>query len=133
MNINKTPIFKYTILYIDDEESNLRIFKSTFRKEFNILLAKSAKEGIKILETNKVDVLITDQRMPEMTGLELLKEINQLFPDIPPNRLMVSGYAAPDEIDEAFSQYHLFKLIFKPWEANELRKTILHAIHNDHE
>lgn len=124
---------KYTVLYIDDEESNLRIFKNTFRKDFIILLARSAKEGIEILQTNVVDVLITDQRMPEITGVELLKKINELFPDIPPSRLMVSGYAAPEDIKEAFNQYHLHKFIHKPWEANELKQTILQAILNDHE
>lgn len=124
---------KYTVLYIDDEESNLRIFKNTFRKDFTIFLARSAKEGIEVLQANKIDVLITDQRMPEMTGVELLKQIKDQFPDIPPNRLMVSGYAAPEDIEEAFNQYHLYKFIHKPWEADELKKTILHAIHNDHE
>jgi len=81
---------KYTVLYIDDEESNLRVFKNTFRRDFNILLASSAQEGIQVLIQTKIDVIITDQRMPGKTGLELLKEIHYMFPDIPPHRLMVS-------------------------------------------
>lgn len=119
---------KYTVLYIDDEESNLRIFKNTFRRDFKILLAKSADEAIKILLDNKVDVLITDQRMPGKTGLELLKEIHDLFPEIPPHRLMISGYAQPDDINTAFEKYGLFKFIHKPWDAEKLKQIILKVI-----
>ena len=120
---------KYNLLYIDDEESNLRIFKNTFRRDFNIFLANSAKEGIEILNEKQIDVLITDQRMPGMTGLDLLKEVHSLFPEIPPHRLMVSGYAAPDDINSAFEQYGLFKFISKPWDAETLKQTILKVIH----
>lgn len=122
---------KYNILYIDDEESNLRIFKNSFRRDFNIFLANSAKEGMEILKKDKIDVIITDQRMPGMTGLELLKEIHGIFPDIPPHRLMVSGYAAPNDINSAFEHYGLFKFISKPWEAESLKQTILTVL-NQH-
>ena len=124
---------KYNLLYIDDEESNLRIFKNTFRRDFNIFLANSAKEGMEILNEKKIDVLITDQRMPGMTGLDLLREVHSLFPEIPPHRLMVSGYAAPDDINSAFEQYGLFKFISKPWDAENLKHTILKVIHLHYE
>ena len=124
---------KYNVLYIDDEASNLRIFKNTFRRDFNIYLAKSAEEGIEILTANQIDVLITDQRMPGKTGIELLKEIHELFPDIPPHRLMVSGYAEPADIDKAFTLYGLFKFISKPWDAVSLRELILQVIHTNYE
>lgn len=122
----------YTILYVDDEEMNLLVFSSTFRREFKILLAKSAMQGIEILENNAVDVVITDQRMPEMTGVEFLKEVNTRFPNIPPGRLIVSGYASNDEIEEAFQSYHLFKFISKPWNVVELRSIILQSIEERH-
>lgn len=124
---------KYNILYIDDEESNLRIFKNTFRRVFNIYLAASANEGINILAQKKIDVIITDQRMPGKTGLELLEEIHDMFPDIPPHRLMVSGYAAPNEINKAYKDYGLFRFISKPWEADELKQIILTVIQMHHE
>ncbi len=123
---------KYTLLYIDDEESNLRVFKNSFRRDFNIYLATSAQEGIEILNKSKIDVIITDQRMPGKTGLELLKEIHDMFPDIPPHRLMVSGYAAPTDINMAFENYGLFRFISKPWEADELRQIILTVIQTHH-
>ncbi|MBN2274732.1 MAG: response regulator [Bacteroidales bacterium] len=124
---------KFNILYIDDEESNLRIFKNTFRRDFNIFLANSARSGIDILYKNKIDVLITDQRMPGMTGLDLLKKIHELFPDIPPHRLMISGYAAPNDIDTAFKEYGLFRFIPKPWDNENLKQIILKVINMHHE
>jgi YesN/AraC family two-component response regulator len=75
------------VLYIDDEESNLRVFKNTFRREFCIYLASSASEGMEVLNNEKIDVIITDQRMPGKTGVELLKEIheNSRYPSSPAN------------------------------------------------
>jgi response regulator RpfG family c-di-GMP phosphodiesterase len=123
---------KYTILYIDDEESNLRVFKNTFRREFNIYVASSAAKGMEILNQFKIDVIITDQRMPDKTGLELLEEIHVMFPDIPPHRLMISGYTAPCDINTAYQNYGLYRFISKPWEAEELRQIILDVIHTHH-
>jgi response regulator RpfG family c-di-GMP phosphodiesterase len=119
---------KYVILYVDDEEANLRIFNSTFRREFTVITAISAEEGITILKEKDVDIVITDQRMPNKSGVEFLKEINTMFPKIPPNRLMISAFAKNAEIDEAFENYRLFTFIQKPWKEAELRKIIITAI-----
>lgn len=124
---------KYNVLYIDDEESNLRIFKNTFRRDFTIYLANSAEAGIEVLKNNEIDVLITDQRMPGKTGIELLKEIHEMFPEIPPHRLMISGYAEPDNINKAYQSYGLFKFISKPWDAESLKQLIIQVIHTSHE
>jgi response regulator RpfG family c-di-GMP phosphodiesterase len=118
----------YSILYVDDEESNLRVFKSTFRREFNIFIANSAKEGMKILEETNIDVVITDQRMPEISGVEFLKQIHERFPHIPPSRLILSGFAKDEEIDLAFDKYKLFKFVSKPWNADDLKEVIINAI-----
>jgi len=113
---------KIAILYVDDEEINLRLFKSTFRKEFDISTANSAKDGLEILDRKKIDVLITDQRMPEMTGNELLKEVNDRYPAVPPGRLILSGYSMPQIISEAFKKFNLYKFISKPWDEANLRQ-----------
>lgn len=119
---------KYTILYVDDELANLRIFKNAFRREFNIITASSAREGMEILENTKVDVIITDQIMPEMTGVEFLEKINSKYPSIPPNRMILSGYAENDDIRKAFNHYNLFKFISKPWQGEKLKQIIFNAI-----
>ena len=118
---------KLRILYIDDEEINLRMFKSTFRRDFLILIACSAKEGLSILEKEPVDILITDQRMPEMTGVELLRVIAGRFPTVRPVRLIISGYIADQDIEEAFKEYKLFRFVSKPWEESFLKAIISEA------
>ena len=119
---------KTKILYVDDEESNLRIFKDTFRRDFEIYLAISGRKALEILEQNQIDLIITDQRMPEMTGVELLEEINKRFPSIPPHRLILSGYAEDNDIKEAFEKYKLLKFVSKPWNYNEFKENIINAI-----
>ena len=65
----------YSILYIDDEENNLISFRSTFRREYRIHVASSGEEGLEIMEKNNIQLVITDQRMPDMTGIEFLEQI----------------------------------------------------------
>lgn len=123
---------RYTVLYVDDELSNLRVFKSAFRRDFDILLANSAREAVELLSSHHVDLLITDQMMPEMNGVELLRQIKTLYPNIPPNRVMLSGYAQPEDIDRAFAEYRLYKFISKPWEEEQFRDLIIEAIEAGH-
>lgn len=122
---------KKVILYIDDEEINLRLFRSTFRREYEILTSRSANEGLSILMGNDVDLVITDQRMPELTGVEFLKLVQEKYPEIPPGRLIISGYSDPEEIEKAYKEYHLFKFISKPWNVEELKEIITKAIKNE--
>jgi len=69
------PQEKIRILYIDDEENNLQAFKATFRREYKIFLAIGANQAREILKTEEIDLIITDQRMPEETGVEFLESI----------------------------------------------------------
>jgi CheY-like chemotaxis protein len=122
---------KYKLLYVDDEEINLRIFRDAFRRDFIVITALSAYEALNILEKEKVDVVITDQRMPGMTGVELLREIFQMYPHIPPERLIMSGYSEDSEIKKAFDEYKLSKFIEKPWEYKYLKSIITNVIKNE--
>ncbi len=119
---------KYKILYIDDEEVNLRIFKNTFRRDFDVVTLQSAKEALEVFNKEEFDIIITDQRMPEMTGVEFLSIIQKLHPSIPPNRLIISGFAQNEDIDQAFNSYNLYSFVSKPWKADELKTLILKAI-----
>lgn len=122
---------KKAILYIDDEEINLRLFKATFRREYKILTASTALEGIKMLAENAIDLIITDQRMPEITGVEFLSMVQNLYPHIPPGRLIISGYSDPEDVELAYKEYQLYKFISKPWDQNELNEIIKKAMNND--
>jgi CheY-like chemotaxis protein len=119
---------KNKILYVDDEIINLKIFKNAFRRDFEIITAESANEALEILEKERIDLVITDQRMPVMTGVELLREIYERFPEIPPQRLILSGYAEDEDIRTAFRKYKLSKFISKPWEYKNLKGIINNAL-----
>jgi response regulator RpfG family c-di-GMP phosphodiesterase len=124
-------IEKRTILYIDDEEINLRLFKATFRRDYNILIAKTAREGMNILSENDIDLIITDQRMPDVTGVEFLSMVQKVYPQIPPGRLIISGYSDPEDIELAYREFQLYRFISKPWDQSELQEIIKKAMNND--
>lgn len=117
-----------TVLYVDDEELNLTVFRCTFRRDFNIITSLSPVKALEMLEQQKVDVIITDQKMPEMTGVQFLKVVNDRFPGVPPGRIIISGYSSNAEIDEAFSRYRLYRFITKPWNGDQLKKIIYESI-----
>ncbi len=117
---------KFAILYVDDEESNLRIFKDTFRRKFNIYTASSAKEGIELLEKHKVDLILSDQRMPEMSGVEFLKYTFKKFPRT--NRILVTGYSDFDAVENAINQARVFQYVQKPWDEESLLEIIDDAL-----
>ena len=121
---------KPTILYVDDEEANLRGFRSVFRRDYNVLVAPSGEEALKVLDENKCDIVITDQRMPKMTGVELLKEIFKRFPKIPPGRMILSGYSKSEDIEEARKKYKLSAFVSKPWNAKDLKEKIEKILHD---
>ena len=75
---------KYSILYLDDEPQNLMTFKAAFRRDYNVLTANTAKDAFDVLQENDVEVILADQRMPIMTGVEFLTQAKSRFPN--PNR-----------------------------------------------
>jgi len=116
---------KPKVLYIDDEEDNLVVFKSAFRRHYDILLATSAAEALEVLGSNKVDMVITDQRMPGMTGIELLKNL----PDEPEIiRIILTGYSDIEAVIEAINVGKVYRYITKPWDKFELKLTIDKAL-----
>jgi response regulator RpfG family c-di-GMP phosphodiesterase len=115
---------KQTVLYVDDEEANLRTFRSAFRREFEIITATSGKEGLKILENLTPNVLITDQMMPEMNGVEFLKQFYEKDPKSTMARIMLSGHAKSHDVKEAMDKYQLLKFIPKPWDIETLKSII---------
>ena len=79
------------VLYVDDELNNLISFKAVFRIKYNVFTAISGEEAIKILSDTPINIIITDQRMPNMTGVEFLEKVIERFPD--PVRILLTGYA----------------------------------------
>lgn len=117
---------KFNILYIDDEMHNLNSFKASFRREFEVYTALNAEEGVKILEQQDIHLIITDQRMPGMTGTEFLESILDKYPD--PQRILLTGYADINAVIDAINKGHVFKYVQKPWNEEELKATIKEAL-----
>lgn len=113
---------KINVLYVDDELENLSAFKASFRRIFNVYTAESAKDGIKILEENDVEVILTDQRMPEMTGIEFLQSILDKYPN--PIRVLVTGYSDINAVKDAINKGEVYKYIEKPWDTDFMKMII---------
>ncbi len=111
-----------TVLYVDDETVNNILFKASFRLDFNVLVAESAESALRILATQKVDVIISDQRMPEMPGTELLKTVLDLYPNIV--RILISGYSDIKSITEAFNVAKVSYFVSKPWKEEEIVEVV---------
>ena len=116
---------KVSVLYVDDEENNLVSFKATFRLKYNVHIAISGADAIKILENNLIHVIITDQRMPNMTGVEFLEKAIERFSD--PIRILLTGFTDMNAVVDAINKGKIFHYLTKPWNEDELDKTIERA------
>ncbi|WP_221390942.1 response regulator [Dyadobacter sp. NIV53] len=116
---------KISILYVDDEINNLNSFKAAFRRDFNVLLATSGREGLEILENNVIHVIITDQRMPEMTGVDFLIEVLKKYTD--PIRILLTGYTDINAVIDAVNKGHIYYYLNKPWDEQQLKIIIKNA------
>src|ERR1700743_3399519 len=114
------------VLYIDDEINNLNSFKAAFRRDFEIFTAISAREGRKILDNNEIGVIITDQRMPGMTGIEFLESILPVYPDT--IRILLTGFSDINAVMDAINRGQVYKYLVKPWQNDELKMYIENAL-----
>jgi response regulator RpfG family c-di-GMP phosphodiesterase len=118
---------QHTILCVDDEQNILNALKRLLRKEnYRLLTANSGRAGLDLLAENDVHVVVSDQRMPEMSGTEFLKEIKQAYPDI--LRIILTGYTDVDTISEAINEGHIYKFFLKPWNDQNLKLEIRQAL-----
>lgn len=116
---------KINILYVDDEVNNLNSFKAAFRRDFNVLLASSGQEGLAILASHTVHVIITDQRMPEMTGVDFLIEVLKKYTE--PIRILLTGYTDINAVIDAVNKGHIYYYLNKPWDEQQLKIIIKNA------
>ncbi|MEK7729189.1 MAG: adenylate/guanylate cyclase domain-containing protein [candidate division KSB1 bacterium] len=115
----------FTILYVDDEEHNLISFKACFRREYKILTAIGGDEGLEIMRHHDVDLIITDQRMPKMTGIQFLERILSEYPDTV--RMILTGFSDVEAIIGAINSGRVLRYVSKPWDENDLRTAIENA------
>jgi len=109
---------KPSLLVIDDEPEILQSLKGLLRREFDLHLAQSGPEALEILGRHPIEVILTDQRMPGMTGTELMARARREFPDS--IRIVFTGYADIKAVVDAINRGGLYRYLTKPWDPDEL-------------
>ncbi len=122
-----SELLKHKVLIVDDEASVLSSLRRLLRREpYDLIMAGSGEEALRLLEEQPVRVVISDQRMPGMTGIELLREVRRRWPDT--IRVILSGYSAVQTILEAINEGEVYKFLSKPWNDEELKGNIRQAL-----
>lgn len=112
-----------TILFVDDEEPILRSLQRSLRKEpYRILTAHSGVEGLEIISHEEVELVVSDQRMPVMTGAQFLHKVQEISPSTV--RVILSGYAEANIMVEAINSGGVYRFISKPWDDEDLKQTL---------
>ena len=117
---------RHSLLIVDDEKEILRSLTLTFTEDYEIFTASSGAEALEILQQQDIALIITDQRMPKMTGVELLEKVIQINPQI--IRIILTGYTDTAALVQAINQGHIYQYVTKPWERQELRLIVRRAL-----
>ena len=117
---------KHTLLVVDDEPDVVKSVQDLLRFDYKVLGATRAADALKLLREQPVHVVLSDQRMPEMTGVEFLRQLREQFPDTV--RLLFTGYADIRAVIDAINQGNVYRYITKPWEPEELQAVIREAV-----
>lgn len=116
----------YKVLIVDDEPANLRLLERLFSREYQCLTASNGTDAIRLLEQHDVAIIITDQRMPQMTGIELLKQTAPLRPHMV--RILLTGYTDVEALVEAINSGLVYMYFTKPWNNEDLRLKVSRAL-----
>jgi len=115
-----------TVLYVDDDTANLVVLRATCQGEFDVITAASGPEGLEILKEREVEVLLVDQRMPGMSGVEVFEIAQELYPDT--IRILITAYSDLSEAISAINRGRIRRYIRKPWEPDELKAVLRDGI-----
>jgi response regulator RpfG family c-di-GMP phosphodiesterase len=116
---------KHCLLVVDDEQDVCDSVHDLLRRELHVLKARSAAEGYKLMQENEVHIIMTDQRMPSITGVEMLKNIRVKYPRAV--RMLFTGYADLESVIAAINQGHVYQFLRKPWQPEELEAAVREA------
>lgn len=120
-----SPPAKHTLLVVDDESDVCDSVHDLLRREFRVLRATNARDGYRLMQEEEVHIVMTDQRMPRITGVELLQQIKARNPQAV--RLLFTGFTDIDSIIAAINQGHVFQFLKKPWQPEELVQAVREA------
>lgn len=116
----------YRIMIVDDETANLRTLLRLFRQDYEVLTAESGAEALDLLQKYDVALLISDQRMPGMSGIELMKQTVALRPQMV--KILLTGYTDVEALIESINCGLVYRYITKPWTNDDLRTTVVRAL-----
>lgn len=116
----------YKIMIVDDEPANLRVLERLFRPNYQVVTAPSGAEALALLEQHEVELLITDQRMPAMTGIELMTKTVAIRPQMV--KILLTGYTDVGALIEALNSGLVYRYLTKPWNNDDLRTTVSRAL-----
>jgi response regulator RpfG family c-di-GMP phosphodiesterase len=118
---------QHTVLFVDDEENILNSLKRLLRKEgYKILTATSGTAGLEMLKEHDIHLVVTDQRMPGMSGTEFLAKVKENYPEV--IRIVLSGYTEVDSITESINKGNIYKFMLKPWNDQNVKLEIKQAL-----
>jgi DNA-binding NtrC family response regulator len=123
--MNPTPA-KARVLFVDDEPRILTTMRMMFRGQYEVLIADGGAKALELLKTQPVDVIVSDQRMPGMTGIELLRQARELNPNA--MRILLTGYSDLNAIIGSINEGEIFRFVNKPWFDEELTSTVANAV-----
>ena len=113
------------VLYLDDEEHNLTAFRAAFRRDFHVHVTTVPSEAVRMLQDFPIEVVISDQKMPDISGVEFFEMIMADHPD--PVRMLLTGHADIDAVIDAINKGRIYKYISKPWNEAELKRLVEEA------
>ncbi len=119
------------VLYLDDESHNLTAFRAAFRRDFQVHVTTEPTEAVRILREQPIEVIISDQKMPSLSGVEFFELIMPDNPD--PIRMLLTGHADIDAVIDAINKGQIYKYISKPWNEAELKSLVEEAAGLYHE
>ena len=119
------PPNKKTLLVIDDEPNVCDSVHDLLRREYRVLKAHSAEEGYRLMQEEEVHIVMSDQRMPQITGVELLAKVKSKYPYAV--RMLFTGFADLDSVIAAINQGHIFGFLKKPWQPEALEAAVRQA------
>jgi len=120
-----TAAKKHTLLVVDDEIDVCDSVHDLLRREFKVLRARSAEDGFKLMQENEVHIIMTDQRMPKVSGVELLSKVRVGHPQAV--RMLFTGYSDVESVIAAINQGRIFRFLKKPWEIQDLQDAVHEA------
>src|SRR5882672_8165146 len=122
---NKCMAAKPCLLVVDDEPDLVQSVQDLLRFDYRVLGATRASEGLKMMQGERVHIVMSDQRMPEMTGVELLRRVRETNPETV--RLLFTAYSDLSAVIDAINQGNVYRYISKPWEVEDLKATLRQA------